>query len=72
MLLETIFDKTAFVKFKILNFNKTLMKHIQNNRNPKNNPCQPLDLKISRKKIREPKVLRLLPNVCDFQNKTIP
>jgi hypothetical protein len=32
MLLKVVLDKTAFVKFKINNnFNKTLMKHIQNN-----------------------------------------
>jgi hypothetical protein len=30
-------------------------------------PCQPMNFKNLKKKIREPKVSRLLPNVCDFQ-----
>jgi hypothetical protein len=29
--------------------------------------CQPVDLKNLKKKIREPAVSILLPNVCDFQ-----
>jgi hypothetical protein len=28
-----------------------------------------MDVKILKKKICEPKILRLLPNVCDFQKK---
>jgi hypothetical protein len=44
------------------------MKHIQNNqKNPYEQPFQPVDFKNLQKKIREPKVLRRLPNVCDFQ-----
>jgi hypothetical protein len=39
------------------------MKHIQNNQNP----YQPRDFKNLKKKIHEPKISRLLPNVCDFQ-----
>jgi hypothetical protein len=31
MLLKAFFDKTAYVKFRISNIYKTLMKHIQNN-----------------------------------------
>jgi hypothetical protein len=44
------------------------MKHIQNNKNT----YQPMDFKNLEKKICKPKVLRLLPNVYDFQKKTIP
>jgi hypothetical protein len=63
------FDKVAFVNLTLVIIsNKTFIKHIQNSKNPKKNPYQPMDLKISRKKIRSPKVLRLLPNVCVFQN----
>jgi hypothetical protein len=44
------------------------MKHIQNNQKIQlETPYQPMDVKILKKKIWEPKVLRLLPNVCDFQ-----
>jgi hypothetical protein len=39
----------------------------QTTKNPKENPYHPMDFKILKKKIREPKVLRLLPNVCDFR-----
>jgi hypothetical protein len=31
-----------------------------------------VDLKNLKKKIHEPNVSRLLPNVCDFKKKTIP
>jgi hypothetical protein len=44
-----------------------MMKHIQNNQKSIGNPYQPMDFKNLKKKIREPKVSRLLPNVCDFQ-----
>jgi hypothetical protein len=44
------------------------MKHIQNNQKYIGNPYQPMDIKNLKKKIREPKVSRLFPNVCDFQN----
>ncbi len=43
------------------------MKHIKTTKNPKENPYQPMDFKNLKKKIREPKVSRLLLNVCDFQ-----
>jgi len=44
------------------------MKHIKNNQKIQlETPYQPMDVKILKKKICEPKVLRLLPNVCDFQ-----
>ncbi len=34
-----------------------MMKQIQNNKNPYENPYQPMDFKNLKKKIREPKVL---------------
>jgi len=44
-----------------------LMKQIQNNQHPKENQYQPtMDLKNLKKKICEPKVSRLLRNLCDF------
>ncbi len=36
---------------------------------PDENPDLPIDFKNLKKKIRQPKVLRLLLNVCDFQKK---
>ncbi len=54
-----------FVKFNISNdFKQTLMKNIQNNQNPQENPS--MDFKNLKKKIHEPKVLRLLSYVYDF------
>jgi hypothetical protein len=35
-------------------------------KNPKEKSYQPMDFKNLEKKIREPKVSRLLPNLCDF------
>ncbi len=61
-----VFDKTAFVKFKNSN-NKTLMKHIQNNQKSLGKSIPAYGFLKFKKKIREPKVSRLLPNVCDFQ-----
>jgi hypothetical protein len=37
------------------------------NKNPKENPYQPMDFKNLEKKICKPKVSRLLQNVCNFQ-----
>ncbi len=46
------------------------MKHIQNNQKSMGKSITAFGiLKISRKKIRETKVLRLLPNVCDFHRR---
>jgi hypothetical protein len=42
------------------------MKHIQNNQKSIGKSI-PMDFKNLKKKIREPEVSRLLPNVCDFQ-----
>jgi hypothetical protein len=46
------------------------MKQSQNNRKSIGNPYQPIDLKNLKQKICKPKVLRLLPSVCDFQKET--
>jgi hypothetical protein len=43
------------------------MEHIQNNQKPKGKSITGYDLKNLKEKIQELKVLRLLPNVCDFQ-----
>ncbi len=54
MLLKVVFDKTAFVKFKINNnftLNKTLTKHIKNNQNLQENPYQPMDFKNLKKNL---------------------
>jgi hypothetical protein len=67
MLLKVVFDKTVFVKFKISNNKKTLMKHVQNTKNLSKNPYHPIDFKNLRKKSKEPKISRLVLNVCDFQ-----
>ncbi len=50
---------------EVRTLNKTMMKHIQNNQKSIENSYQPIDFKNRKKKIREPKVSRLLPNVCD-------
>jgi hypothetical protein len=59
----------VFVKFKIINnFKQNIDETQQNNQKFKGkNPYQPMDFKNLKKKIREPKVSRLLPNVGDFQ-----
>jgi hypothetical protein len=61
MLLKVAFDKIVFVKFKISNNFKQNIENLY----------QPMDIKNIKKKIREP-VLRLLPNLCDFQEKPYP
>jgi hypothetical protein len=43
------------------------MKQIQNIQKSTAKSIPPLDFKNLKKKIREPKDLKLLPNVCDFQ-----
>ncbi len=67
MLLKVVFDKTAFVQ--ILDYYKFKQKidetHSKQSKTLKKIHSILLILKISRK-IREPKVLRLLLNVCDF------
>jgi hypothetical protein len=67
--LKAVFDKTAFVKFIISNNFKQNM-HKTHSKLPKIHWEIHTSLwifEISRKNFREPKVLRLLPNVCDFQ-----
>jgi hypothetical protein len=43
------------------------MKHIQNNLKSKRKSLPAFGFLNSQKKICEPKVSKLLPNVCDFQ-----
>ncbi len=57
MLLKVVFDKTVFVKFKISNnSNKTLMKHIQNNKTSIGKFLPIYGFKESQEKIRKTKV----------------
>ncbi len=73
MLLKVVFDKTVFVKFKISNNFKQNIDEIRpNHQKSKGKSIQLMDYKSLKKKIREPKVSRLLPNVCDFLKKAIP
>jgi hypothetical protein len=51
----------------VIHFDGTDSKQLKNQR--KIHTVQRI-LKVSRKKIREPKFLRLLPNVCDFQKES--
>jgi hypothetical protein len=67
MLLRDFFDETVFVKFRISNIYKTLVKHIQYNQKSIGKSIPAYEFKKSQEKICEPKVSRFLPNVCDFQ-----
>ncbi len=58
MILKVVFDKTMFVKFNINNNLK------QNTFKSTKSLYQTMDFKNLKKKIREPKVSRRLPNVC--------
>ncbi len=75
MLLKVFFHKTWFVKFKISN---NLKQNIDetHSKQPKIYRKIHTSLWVSKnlkKKIHEPEVSRLLPNVCDFQkeNRTV-
>jgi|688.fasta_scaffold1555390_1 hypothetical protein len=68
MLPKVVFDKTVFVKLKLeITSNKILMKQTQNNQRSKGKSIPAYGYKKPTQKIREPKVLRVLPNLCDFQ-----
>ncbi len=67
MLSKEIFDKATFNKVNICTNQNDKMKHWWYRFKTTKNTYQPTDFKISRKKIRVPKVLRLLPNLCDSQ-----
>ncbi len=70
MLLKVVFDKTVFVKFNISNYFKQIIDETHpNHQKSKGNSIQLMDYKSLKKKICEPKVSRLLPNVCDFLKK---
>jgi hypothetical protein len=73
MLLKVVFDKTPFVKFKISNNieQKIDETHEKQQKLHRKIHTSLWILKIQRKN-RKPKVLRLLPNFCVFQKKTIP
>ncbi len=67
MILKVVFDKTVFVKFKISNnFKQNIEETHPTHQKSKGKSIQLMDYKSLKKKIREPKVSRLLPNVCDF------
>jgi hypothetical protein len=71
LLLKTIFDKPAFVKFKINNnLNKIILKHIQNNQTSigKSIPALAYKFENTQEKNPQTKVSRFLLNFCDFQN----
>ncbi len=67
MLLRIVFDKTAFVEFKTSN---SLKQNIDetHSKNPQENPYQPMDLKILRKKSANQKS----QDFVIFKMKTIP
>jgi hypothetical protein len=70
---DTIFDKTVVVKFKIstvITVNKTWMKHVQNTKNPLESPCQPINFKNLKKKIRDQKSRYFAKCLC-FPNSKI-
>jgi hypothetical protein len=67
MLLKVNFDETAFAKFKISNNFKQNIDDTQSEQPKIQRKILPLDFKSLEKKICEPKVSRLLPNVCDFR-----
>jgi hypothetical protein len=70
LLLKAVFDKTVFVKFKIsINFLNNIDEHIQNNQKSKEKSMPAYRFKNFKKNICKPKVLKLLPNVCDFQKR---
>jgi hypothetical protein len=74
MFLKVVFDKTAFVKFKIGNNFKQNIDETHS-KQPKIHRKIHTSLWIFtnlKKKICEPKASRLLPNLCDFQEKSYP
>jgi hypothetical protein len=66
-------DKTVFVKFKISkNFDRYIDKtNVKQPKIHRKNPYQPMEFENLKEKIREPKISRLLPNLCDFHKKCI-
>ncbi len=66
---KEVFDKVTFNRVNICaNQNETLMKQIQNSKNPQENPYQPME--NPEKKMGKPKISRLFPNLCDLHTKT--
>jgi hypothetical protein len=68
MLPKVVFDKTMFVKFKISNNLKQNIDETNSKQKKSIGKSIPAyGFKNLKKKIREPKVSRLLSNLCDFQ-----
>jgi hypothetical protein len=62
-----VIDKTVFVKFKISNnFQQNIDKTHLNHQKSIGKSIPAYGFKKSQEKVCEPKVSRLLPNVCDF------
>jgi hypothetical protein len=62
--------KATFNRVNICtNQNETLMKQIHNSQKSIGNPYQPMDFLNPEKKMCEPKIYRLLPNICDLHTK---
>ncbi len=73
MFLKVVFDKTAFVKFKIgNNCKQNIDETLQNNQESIGKSIPAYGFLKSQEKIFEPKASRLLPYLCDFQEKSYP
>ncbi len=60
--------RASFLLTEVGKFKEDAPKDLKKtNKNPKEYPYQPMDLKNLEKKISKPKVSRLLQNVCNFQ-----
>jgi hypothetical protein len=67
-LLKIVFAKTVFVKFNISNnFKQNIEETLSKQQKSTGKSIPAFRFKKSQEKILEPKVSRLLPNVCDFQ-----
>jgi hypothetical protein len=66
MLPKVVFNKTVFVKFKISNNSKQHMDETDSKQPKIYRKIKPMDFKNLKKKIREPKVSRLLPKSSGF------
>jgi hypothetical protein len=69
MILNVVFEKTAFVTFVISNYFKQNINETHSELPTIH--TRPWIFKNLSKKISEPKVSRLLPNICDFLNHTL-
>jgi hypothetical protein len=69
LILNVAFEKTAFVTFEISNYFKQNINETHSKLPTIH--TRPWIFQKSLKKISEPKVSRLLPNICDFLNHTL-